>query len=121
MDVVFSIDKYDYAATSLYGLKDTSKKKQSVKQVYLQSTAETRLCREDNIYKSDSESLLLAFKMDWDEAVNYHTILWSDKWKFEIPFGNHGHHFLQSKEENDNAACYRNSFKVTICGGMGVH
>lgn len=48
------------------------------------------------------------FEMDWG---NWKTLLWSDKSKFSILSGKHGHRVFQTKGQRDHVACFRCSIQ----------
>lgn len=63
-------------------------------------------------------SLLDKSSLKWTGA-KWKTVLSSDKSKFEILFGNHGHHVLHTKEERDHPACYVGMGGCISAPGMG--
>ena len=68
-----------------------------------------RFCNRNHCMGSGSRRLLWAkAHLKWTEA-KWKTVVWSDKSKFEIVFGNHGRHVLRTKDERDHPACYQRS------------
>ena len=57
-----------------------------------------------NTSQKRRQPLWVKAHLKWSEA-KWKTILLSDESKLEIPFGNHGHHVLRTKEERECPAC----------------
>ena len=63
--------------------------------------------KEEAICERDPETPQSSLDQSSRSEAKWKTALWSDKSKFEILFGNNGCCVLQTKEERDCPACYK--------------
>ncbi len=78
---------------------------------HLQMPNKALSCIKEAICEHGPETLLCpvgqgSFKMDCFEVES---VLWSDKSKFDILVGHHGHRVLRAKEEGDLPVCHQRS------------